>query len=147
MNKNAVELNGRKLRNRTHEVLFMDLRTWDDNIDEIAIDKKKTKKKVILNEAQIKKIKGIYSNWQSEEHSKYKDIPELCKSVTLEEIKTNSFSLAPSKYIEFIDRDLEIDYDTEMSRIQNELKNIMKDEKESQQMLVDAFRGIGYEID
>jgi type I restriction-modification system methyltransferase subunit like protein len=147
MNKNAVELNGRKLRNRTHEVLFMDLRTWDDNIDEIAIDKKKTKKKVILNEAQIKKIKGIYSNWQSEENSKYKDIPELCKSVTLEEIKTNSFSLAPSKYIEFIDRDLEIDYDTEMSRIQNELKNIMKDEKESQQMLVDAFRGIGYEID
>lgn len=40
----------------------------------------------------------------------YHDVPELCKSVTVEEIKAKGYSLAPSKYIEFIDHDLEIDY-------------------------------------
>ena len=51
------------------------------------------------------------------------------------------------KYIEFIDHDLEIDYEKEMVRIQSEMKEIMKLEKKSQQMLEDAFRGIGYGID
>ena len=33
-----------------------------------------------------------------------------------------------------------------MKRIQNEMKEIMKEEKKSQQMLEDAFEGIGYGI-
>ena len=45
MNKRAGTVNGRKVRDRSHEVLFMDLRTWDNNIEEITIDKGKKKKK------------------------------------------------------------------------------------------------------
>lgn len=45
MNKKAGTVNGRKLRDRTHEILFMDLRRWDENIEEIVIDKGKKKKK------------------------------------------------------------------------------------------------------
>ena len=52
----------------------------------------------------------------------------------------------PSKYIEFIDHDLEIDFDAEMSRIQKEMRDILAQEKKSQKMLEDAFRGIGYEL-
>ena len=52
----------------------------------------------------------------------------------------------PSKYIEFIDHDLEIDYPKEMARIQKEMKDLMQREKESQQMLEEAFKGIGYSI-
>ena len=55
--------------------------------------------------------------------------------------------MAPSKYIEFIDHDLDIDYEKEMARIQAEMKEILQQEKQSQQMLEEAFRGIGYEID
>ena len=33
-----------------------------------------------------------------------------------------------------------------MKRIQNEMKEIMKEEKKSQQMLEDAFEGIGYGV-
>ena len=33
-----------------------------------------------------------------------------------------------------------------MKRIQNEMKKILKEEKESQKMLEDAFEGIGYGI-
>ena len=34
-----------------------------------------------------------------------------------------------------------------MVRIQSEMKEVMKQEKKSQQMLEEAFRGIGYGID
>ena len=47
----------------------------------------------------------------------------------------------------FRSHDLEIDYEKEMARIQSEMKEIMMQEKKSQQMLEDAFRGIGYGID
>lgn len=63
------------------------------------------------------------------------------------EIESKGWSLTPSKYIEFIDHDLDIDYEKEMARIQAEMKDILREEKESQKMLEDAFRGIGYEID
>lgn len=56
-------------------------------------------------------------------------------------------SLAPSKYIEFVDHDLDIDYSSEMARIQTEMKAVLVDEKRSQSLLEEAFRGIGYGID
>ena len=38
-------------------------------------------------------------------------------------------------------------HEKEMARIQSEMKEVMKQEKKSQQMLEEAFRGIGYGID
>lgn len=55
--------------------------------------------------------------------------------------------MIPSKYIEFIDHDLEIDFPAEMSRIQKEMKEVIAAEKKSQEMLKEALRGIGYGID
>ena len=62
-------------------------------------------------------------------------------------IESKDYSLAPSKYIEFIDHDLDIDYASEMTRIQAEMQAVLVDEKRSQVMLEEAFRGIGYGID
>ena len=145
MNKKAGVVNGRKLRDRTDEILFMDLRRWDVNSEEIIIDKGKKKKKIVLIDEQIERVKKIYNAWQS--GNDYFDVPELCKAATLAEIRDKDFSLAPSKYIEFIDHDLKIDYPAEMSRIQNEMREILAAEKNSQAMLTDAFGGIGYGID
>lgn len=146
MNKKAGTVNGRQLRDRTNEILFMDLRCWDENIEEIVIDKGKKKKKTVLTDEQIAKIKAVYNAWQSVDRAGYEDVAEFCKSATLEDVRNHNYSLAPSKYIEFIDHDLEINYEKEMARIQKEMQEIMKDEKESQQMLEEAFREIGYEV-
>ena len=148
-NKKARELNGRKLRDRRKEVLFVDLRTWSNNsqtYETIKNGKNGKVKKVSLDDEQIKKIRDLYFNWQSENRSQYQDIPEYCKSVTLDEIKKQNYNLAPSKYIEFIDHDLDIDFNKEMRRIQSDMKEILSKEEESQSMLIEAFRGIGYEI-
>lgn len=157
MNKKAGTINGRQVRDRCGEVLFMDLRRWDQNTEEIVIDKGKKKKKTVLTPAQIEDIKKVYNAWQSVDTTLYADVPELCQSVKILKkdkvrpedisIEDKDFSLAPSKYIEFIDHDLDIDYAKEMARIQNEMRLLMVSEELSQSMLKDAFRGIGYGID
>jgi type I restriction enzyme M protein len=136
-NKKARSLNGRKLRDRRNEVLFVDLRQWNKNIYE--------KNFVMFDEKQISEIKQIYTDWQI--GSGYKDVPELCESAKLEDVKARNYSLAPSKYVEFIDHDLKINYDYEMKRIQTEMRDALKAEKRSQAMLEAAFKGIGYGIE
>lgn len=157
MNKKARTVNGRQVRDRRGEVLFMDLRRWDQNIEEIIIDKGKKKKKTVLTADQIQEIKKVYNAWQSAGTFLYMDVPEFCKSVKILKkdkvrpedvsIEDKDYSLAPSKYIEFIDHDLDIEYTAEMTRIQAEMRLLMVSEELSQLMLKDAFRGIGYGID
>ena len=48
--------------------------------------------------------------------------------------------------IKFIDKDSEIDFDTEMKRIQANFKILLKEENNSQLQLVNAFKELGYEI-
>ena len=141
-NKKGGTYHGRNLRNRKHEILFMDLRTWTENPV-----KGENKKKVRLITEQIQKAADIYHTWQNEgtDGTKY-EIPEFYRSVSMDEVKKQGWSLVPSKYIEFIDHDLDIDFQAEMSRIQKEMSDVLTQEKQSQKMLEDAFRGIGYGI-
>lgn len=43
--------------------------------------------------------------------TEYINVPEYCYSTALEEIEKKDFSLVPSKYIEFVNRDENIDFD------------------------------------
>lgn len=140
-NKKGGMYHGRNLRNREGEILFIDLRTWRDNLV-----KNENKKKVRLSTEQIQKVADIYHTWQSEgtDGSNYA-VPELYRSVKKDQIIDSS--LVPSKYIEFIDHDLDIDFPKEMERIQKELKDLIDEEIESQKKLKNAMRGIGYGID
>lgn len=141
-NKKGGAYHGRTLRNREHEILFMDLRTWTENPV-----KGEGKKKVQLITEQIEKAAEIYHTWQNDgTNGTQYAVPELYRSVDMKEIEKQGWSLIPSKYIEFIDHDLDINFQAEMRRIQEEMKAIMQQEKESQTMLMDAFRGIGYEL-
>lgn len=138
----VIERDGVKttLRNRENEVLFMDLRRMNENITE--------DKTVYFTDEQINKVKNVFHSWQSPEYKdRYNDVPEFSKSVNLKTIEENDYSLVPSKYIEFVDRDLDIDFDKEMIRIQKKMKALLKEEKETHQMLRDAFEGVGYNVD
>ena len=153
MDKGACERSGRRLRDRRGEVLFMDLRTWDENVEKYKLDKNKTKKKTVLTAEQIAHAKSIFESWRCVDGC-YKDVPELCKSVRVKSddsdeltIASRGYVLTPSKYIEFVNRDLDIDYEKEMGRIQAEMRELLVIEKKSQAMLEAAFEGIGYGIE
>ena len=153
-NKKGGEYHGRTLRNREHEILFMDLRQWTEN--HVSGEQKK---KVRLDDTQIARAAEIYHTWQSEgtDGTNYAE-PELYRSVRTQKwfnkdgkeglsVEQQGWTLVPSKYIEFIDHDLDIDFPAEMARIQGEMKDILAQEKKSQEMLEKAFKGIGYGID
>lgn len=136
MNKKAGTVNGRQLRDRTHEVLFMDLRSWDQNEEEIVIDKGKKKRKTIFTDEQISEVKRIYNAWQT--GIGYKDVPELCRAETLDGpsgIRTMNYSLAPSKYIEFINKDSSLDASALMKELSVEIRHALDEERETVRLL------------
>lgn len=144
LNKNkkarTVEINGKqkKYRDREKEILFVDLRRWGVEFEKQFVE---------LTDKEIEQIAENYHNWQQTDYKKtYKNVPEYCYSASLEEIKANDFSLVPSKYIEFIDRDSRIDFSTEMKRIQKDFKELLQEERASQEQIIKAFKEFGYEL-
>lgn len=126
----------RAYRNRQKEVLFMDLRQMGEPFE---------KKYTQFSEDDIKKVANTYHQWQ-ELKGDYENIPEYCYSASFEEIEKKDFSLVPSKYIEFINRDEQIDFDTKMKSLQNELGELIKEEEQSKQDLLKVFEELGYAI-
>ena len=56
------------------------------------------------------------------------------------------WSLVPSKYIEFKNRDEQIDFDTKMRQLQTEMRDLMQQEEESKQELKSLFEKLGYKL-
>jgi type I restriction enzyme M protein len=52
----------------------------------------------------------------------------------------------PSKYIEFINRDENIDFDEKMQNLKTELTDMLKEEVNSKIDLLGVFKELGYEI-
>src|SRR5574344_1870933 len=142
-NKKArtVEQNGKliRYRNREDEVLFIDLRQWGEPFE---------KKYIQFSEQQICDIAQNYHSWQREGfEGTYKNVAEYCYSATLEEIAAKNYSLVPSKYIEFVNRDESVDFDTKMRTLQGELSELLKQESDSKAELLKLFKELGYKIE
>ncbi len=140
-NKKGGMWHGRKQRNREGEILFMDLRQWTENPV-----KGEQKKKVELKEGQIKRASEIYFKWQAEgtDGTNYAE-PELYRSVGIEELKENNYSLVPSRYIEFVDRDSDMDYDKVLTETASVVSDLLKRQRENDETLRKALKQLGYE--
>ena len=124
-------------RNREEEILFMDLRQKG-----VPFEKKFTQ----FSDTNISEITGTYHNWQLQNNN-YKDIPEFCYSASKEEVVKKDYSLVPSKYIEFVNRDENIDFDTKMKSLQTEFAELLKTEEQTKTELLSVFKELGYEIE
>lgn len=144
LNKNkkarVVDQNGEQkhYRNRENEVLFMDLRQMGSPFE---------KKYIELTEEDRTKVTTVYHNWQTAKfEQEYEDVPEFCYSASNEEIAEKGYTLVPSRYIEFINRDENIDFDMKMQTLQSELKDLLVAEEKSKADLLSVFKELGYEI-
>jgi len=124
----------RKYRGREKEILFMDLRQMGEPFE---------KKFTQFSEADIKKVSSSFHQWQQVE---IENIPEYCYAAKLEEIAAKDFSLEPSKYIEFVNRDENIDFDEKMTSLQSEFVDLLRAETQSKNDLLTVFKELGYEI-
>ena len=141
-NKKArmVEQNGKMIRyrNRENEVLFIDLRQWGEPFE---------KKYIQFSTEQIQQIAENFHNWQRVGYEQtYHNEPEYCYSATLDEIEKKGWSLVPSKYIEFRNRDEQIDFDAKMRQLQADMRDLLQQKEESKQQLKDLFEKLGYNL-
>ena len=135
-----VEQNGqlKRYRNRQGEILFMDLRQMGSPYE---------KKYIELTSEDRAKVTAVYHAWQQEGHEEtYEDVPEFCHSASFAEVKEKGFTLVPSRYIEFVNRDESIDFDTKMKTLQSELAELLVAEEQSKADLLAVFKELGYEI-
>ena len=139
-NKKGGLWHGRQQRSREGEILFMDLRTWNENIYE--------KKYVQFVPEQIEKVVDIYHRWQAAgtDGTNFAE-PELYRSVGIEEIKENGWSLVPSRYIEFVDRDTNIDYESVMSEASKKVASLLARQEANDAALRKAFAALGFNLE
>ena len=135
-----VEENGevKRFRNREREILFMDLRQMGSPYE---------KKYIELTEEDRAKVTSVYHAWQQEGYEQtYNNVPEFCYSASFDEVDEKGFTLVPSRYIEFVNRDENIDFDTKMKTLQSELRELLVAEEKSKADLLTVFKELGYEI-
>ena len=83
-------LEGKPLRDRSGEVLFIDARQMGVMVDRTHRE---------LTEEEIRKIADTYHNWRGDGPGKYEDVPGFCKSATVEEIRRHGYVLTPGRYV------------------------------------------------
>ncbi len=142
-NKKGGRWHGRQLRDRSGEILFIDLRTWNQNVYE--------KKYVRFTDEQIAAVVKIYQDWQTvgrsprDRRDEYAQ-PELYRAVHKDEIAANNWSLVPSRYIEFVDRDTELDYKTALTTAGAAASDLLKRQDENAKRLAVAFKALGVKL-
>ena len=143
LNKNkkerTVNINDvvRNYRDRQSEVLFMDLREVGEPFE---------KKFIQFAEDHIVDISKTFHDWQKV-NGEYENIAEYTYSASIEEIRKRDYSLVPSKYIEFINRDENIDFGDKMTALKSEFSELLQSEEQSKKDLLSIFKELGYEID
>ena len=135
----TVKLNNvvKNYRYRQDEILFMDLRQMGEPFE---------KKYTQFSESHIADITKTYHDWQ-QTNIAYENIAEYCYSAKKDEVIAKDYSLVPSKYIEFINRDENIDFGDKMMTLQTEFAELLKTEEQSKKDLLNVFKELGYEIE
>lgn len=142
-NKKGGLWHGRRLRDRSDEILFVDLRRWNENTSTIKTDKSK-KTFVVFTPEQIEDVCKIYHGWQTAANGSEYDQPELFHAASRNELKANNWSLTPSRYIRFVDRDLEMDYTSALKEATTAMEQLLSDQQTNETALINAFKALGY---
>lgn len=87
---NGKGMEGRKLRDRRGQTLFIDARKLGTMLDRVHRE---------LTEEDIAKIAATYHDWRGDGDGEYEDVPGFCKGATLEEIRKHNHVLTPGRYV------------------------------------------------
>jgi type I restriction enzyme M protein len=118
---------------RKNKIVFMDLRKCSEKID----------KYIVLTDKEITNVVENFTKWRQ---GNFIDQDEFARGVDLEEIIKNDYSLVPSRYINFKNNDLNIDFDKEMNIIAKNLSENKKIQEDAMSEIKKSLKHLGYEI-
>jgi len=134
--KNGKGLEGKPLRDRSEEILFIDARKLGFMADRTHRD---------LSDEDIARIAGTYHNWRGDGSATYEDVAGFCKSAKLEEVRTHGHVLTPGRYVgaEEVEDDGE-PFEEKMKKLTAQLK-IQFEESERLELEIKAnLKALGF---
>jgi type I restriction enzyme M protein len=133
----AKNKSGDRFRNRKGETLFIDAR---DIFEQVS------RKQVVFNKESLEKIAGTVRSWRGEKGApKYEDVSGFCKSVNLEEIKKNGYTLTPGRYVGLADiEDDGIPFEEKMQKLSIELREAFTKGRELEKDIEKNLKELGF---
>ena len=134
--KNGKGLEGKPLRGRSGEILFIDARKLGFMADRTHRD---------LSDEDIARIAGTYHAWRGDGEGSYEDIPGFCKSGKLEEVRTHGHVLTPGRYVgaEEVEDDGE-PFEEKMKRLTGQLDEQFKESARLETEIRNNLAKLGY---
>jgi type I restriction enzyme M protein len=141
LTKNKKEQNitdGRSLRERKGQTLFIDARNMGTMVDRVHKE---------LTDDDIQKITDTYHDWRGENsENDYEDIAGYCKSSTLEEIQKNDYVLTPGRYVGIAEEEDDgIPFEEKMTKLSQTLFQQMDEAKKLDDAIKENLKVLGYE--
>lgn len=133
LNRNKGEKNlenGRKLQDRKNKVLFMDLRNFGSPYE---------KKYIELTSTDIMNISKKFISWQDNDN--YFDEPEFSKSVNIETLRENNYSLLPSLYIDYKEIESDEELHVTIKKSFDKIKELRAENEKIDLEIEQFFRG------
>ena len=137
--KNGQGLNGKPLRDRSGEVLFIDARKLGTMVDRVHRE---------LTDEEIQRIASTYHAWRGDLDCKYEDISGFCKVVRIDDVRSHGYVLTPGRYVGAV----EIEEDTEpfeekMKRLTSELSRQLEEGRRLDQAIKTNLAALGFPLE
>jgi len=135
--KTGVGQEGKPLRDRSGETLFLDARKLGTMVDRVHRD---------LTDDDLSKIAGTYHAWRGDGDGKYEDVPGFAKSAATEEIREHHFVLTPGRYVgaEAVEDDGE-PFEEKMTRLVATLNEQLAESAKLEKAIRRNLARLGYE--
>jgi len=136
--KNGKGLEGKPLRDRSGEILFIDARKLGFMADRTHRD---------LSDEDLAKIKNAYHNWRGDGTGTYEDVQGFRKSAKLEEVRSHGHVLTPGRYVgaEEAEDDGE-PFEEKMKRLTTQLNEQFKENARLEAEIKSNLSKLGYEL-
>ncbi|MHB8370901.1 MAG: class I SAM-dependent DNA methyltransferase [Leptospirales bacterium] len=134
--KNGKGLEGKLLRDRSGEILFIDARKLGFMSDRTHRD---------LSDEDLTRIADAYHNWRGDGPGTYEDVQGFCKSAKLEEVRTHGHVLTPGRYVgaEEVEDDGE-PFEEKMKRLTAQLSEQFAESDRLEHAIRENLKSLGY---
>ncbi|MCY4643557.1 MAG: class I SAM-dependent DNA methyltransferase, partial [Bacteriovoracales bacterium] len=124
-------------RKRVREVLFLDARERGSMV---------SRTQRAFSDEDIGRLAEIYHDWRNTDNS-YRDQAGLCKSTSLEEIKSNDYVLTPGRYVGVAESEEDaIPFHEKMNSLTKELAEQFEESKKLQEEIRENLAAIGFKL-
>lgn len=134
----ARNKNDGKFRDRRRQTLFIDARQMGILVDRTHRE---------LTDEEIARLASIYHAWRGEaDFGEYKDVPGLCKSVSILDIAATDYVLTPGRYVGAeVSGDRDELFEENMQQLMIKLEDQFGEGRRLERLILDDLRRLTYD--